>query len=46
VKVVYAENALRDLDQILTFFTANYPMVTPTFVQRLRTIERPLFGAA
>jgi toxin ParE1/3/4 len=40
VKVVYTEDALRDLDQILAFISANYPMVMPAFVQRLLTIER------
>jgi len=40
MKVVYTEDALRDLDEILTFIGANYPTVIEPFLRRLRTIER------
>jgi plasmid stabilization system protein ParE len=39
MKVVYTEDALRDLDEILEFIGANYPTVTAPFLGRLRTIE-------
>jgi hypothetical protein len=39
MKVVYTEDALRDLDQILTLIAATYPMITPAFVWRSRTVE-------
>ncbi len=40
MKVVYSEDALRDLDEILTFIGANYPSVLTPFLRRLRIIER------
>ncbi len=40
MKVVYTEDALRDLDDILTFIGENYPAISPACVGRLRMIER------
>jgi toxin ParE1/3/4 len=40
MKVVYTDDALRDLDQILTYIGANYPAIASAFFGRLRTIER------
>jgi toxin ParE1/3/4 len=40
MKVVYTEDALRDLDEILEFIGANYPTVTAPFLGRLHAIER------
>jgi plasmid stabilization system protein ParE len=40
MKVVYTYEALRDLDEILTYVGANYPTITSAFIGRLQTIER------
>jgi toxin ParE1/3/4 len=40
MNVVYTEDALRDLDEILTFIGASYPAFASAFMQRLQTIER------
>jgi toxin ParE1/3/4 len=40
MKVVYTDEALQDLDDVLTFIGLNYPTVLIPFQQRLRTIER------
>jgi len=40
MKVIYTEDALRDLDDILTFIGANYPAVVAPFLSRLHLIER------
>jgi plasmid stabilization system protein ParE len=40
MKIVYTEDALRNLDDILTFIGANYPTVRTPFLGRLRMIER------
>jgi toxin ParE1/3/4 len=40
MKVVYTEDALRDLDEILTFIGAHYPAIASAFAGRLRMIER------
>ena len=40
MKVVYTEDALRDLDEALDFINANYPAIASAFVQRLKTIEQ------
>ena len=40
MKVIYTDDALRDLDEILTFIETNYPTVVAPFIRRLRTIER------
>src|SRR6266567_1840159 len=40
MKVVYTDEALRDLDEILTFIASNHPSITAAFQQRLRSIER------
>jgi plasmid stabilization system protein ParE len=40
MKVVYTEDALRDLDEILTFIGTNYPTVVEPFLIRLRIVER------
>jgi toxin ParE1/3/4 len=40
MRVVYTDEALRDLDEILTFLAQNYPTVVEAFRQRLRDIER------
>ena len=40
MKVRYTDEALRDLDDILTFIASNYPAILAPFEQRLRAIER------
>src|SRR6266568_2832767 len=40
MKVIYTDEVLRDLDEILTFIASNHPSITATFQQRLRSIER------
>lgn len=40
MKVVYTDEALRDLDEVLTFIATNYPTVSAPFQKRLQTIER------
>jgi toxin ParE1/3/4 len=40
MKVVYTDEALRDLNEILTFIAVNYPTISVSFVKRLRAIER------
>jgi toxin ParE1/3/4 len=42
MKVVYTDEALRDLDEILAFIGANYPAIEPAFLRRLEMIERRL----
>ncbi len=39
MKVVYTDEALRDLDGILTFIGLNYPSASVGFQRRLRAIE-------
>ena len=38
MKVVFTEDALRDLDKILQYISANYPNVYGPFEKRFRTI--------
>ena len=38
MKVVFTEDALRDLDEILHYISTNYPSVYGPFEKRLRTI--------
>ena len=38
MKVVYTEEALRDLDEILRFIAANYPAVSAAFEMRLSAV--------
>jgi toxin ParE1/3/4 len=38
MRVVFTEDALRDLDEILRYISANYPGVYSPFEKRLRTI--------
>jgi toxin ParE1/3/4 len=40
MKIRYTEEALRDLDEILTFIGMNYPAISVAFEKRLRAIER------
>ena len=40
MKVRYTDEALGDLDDILTFIGSNYPAILPPFEMRLRAIER------
>lgn len=40
MNVVYTEEALRDLDEILTFIASNYPTVSIAFEQRLHAVEK------
>ncbi len=40
MKVIYTDEALRDLDEILEFLAGNYPAVCGPFQKRLRAIER------
>lgn len=38
MKVVFTEDALHDLDEILQFISTNYPSVYAPFEKRLRTV--------
>jgi len=38
MKVIYTDEALRDIDEILTYISSNYPTVSTPFEKRLRTI--------
>jgi plasmid stabilization system protein ParE len=38
MKVVFTDEALRDLDEILDFIATHYPKITLPFQQRLRTV--------
>jgi toxin ParE1/3/4 len=38
MRIVFTDEALRDLDEILEFIAAHYPTVTSSFQQRLRTV--------
>jgi|SRR5436305_13106494 toxin ParE1/3/4 len=40
MKVIYTEEALHDLDEILTFIGSHYPGILSAFRSRLRVIER------
>jgi hypothetical protein len=40
MKVIYTDEALRDLDEILTFIASNYPSISTAFQKRRRSIER------
>jgi plasmid stabilization system protein ParE len=44
MKVVYIDEALRDLDQVLTFIERNYPTILGAFRRRLHTIGEPADG--
>ncbi len=38
MKVVYTDEALRNLDEILSYIAANYPAISSSFEKRLRTV--------
>jgi toxin ParE1/3/4 len=38
MRIVYTDEALRDLDEILDFITAHYPAIASSFQQRLQTV--------
>jgi toxin ParE1/3/4 len=40
VKVIYTDEALRDLEEILAFIELNYPTIFTAFEERLRAIEQ------
>jgi plasmid stabilization system protein ParE len=40
MKVIYTDEALRDLDGVLTFIAKNYPTASAAFQRRLRMIEQ------
>ena len=40
MKVIYTEEALRDLDEILEFIELNYPAISSAFEKRLRSVEQ------
>jgi plasmid stabilization system protein ParE len=40
MKVIYTDEALRDLDDILEFIELHYPAISVAFEERLRAIER------
>jgi plasmid stabilization system protein ParE len=40
MKVIYTDEALRDLDGVLTFIAKNYPTASAAFQRRLRIIEQ------
>jgi plasmid stabilization system protein ParE len=40
MKVIYTDEALRDLDQILEFIELHYPAISVAFEERLRAIEQ------
>ena len=40
MKVIYTDEALRDLDEILEFIKLNYPFILTAFEKRLRAVEQ------
>ncbi len=40
MKVVYTDEALHDLDEILTYIAANFPAAYQGFERQLRAVER------
>jgi len=40
MKVIYTDEALRDLDEILAFIESNYPTIMAAFEMRLRAVEQ------
>jgi plasmid stabilization system protein ParE len=40
MRVVFTDEALRDLDEILSFIAVNHPTISSSFQQRLRTVLR------
>jgi len=38
MKVVYTDEALRDLDEILVYIASHYPTISSSFEKRLRTV--------
>jgi plasmid stabilization system protein ParE len=40
MRVVYTDEALHDLDDILTFITANFPVAFEAFERSLRAVEQ------
>jgi plasmid stabilization system protein ParE len=40
MKVIYTDEALRDLDEILAFIELNYPTILAAFEKRLRSVEQ------
>jgi len=38
MKVVYTDEALRDLDEILDYIASHYPAISSSFEKRLRTV--------
>ncbi len=44
MRIVYTDEALRDLDEILTFLAVEYPMVVRPFEIRLASVVRRIGG--
>jgi toxin ParE1/3/4 len=40
MKVIYTNEALRDLEEILAFIESNYPTISTAFEMRLRAVEQ------
>jgi len=40
MEVIYTDEALGDLDEILEFIESNYPTISAAFEKRLRDVER------
>jgi plasmid stabilization system protein ParE len=40
MKVIFTEEAVRDLDGILEYIAANYPTISTSFEKRLRAVLR------
>jgi len=40
MKVIYTDEALRDLDEILTFIDSNYPAASAPLQKRFHTVEQ------
>lgn len=40
MKVIYTDEALLDLDEILAFIELNYPTILAAFEKRLRSVEQ------
>jgi plasmid stabilization system protein ParE len=38
MRIVFTDEALRDLDEILDFIAAHYPTIASSFQQRLRAV--------
>jgi plasmid stabilization system protein ParE len=40
MKIIYTDEALRDLEEILAFIESNHPTISAAFEKRLRAVEQ------